>query len=305
MEMQQLHAFVILAQYENMSMVAQVLNTSQPQVSKLISSLEAELGVQLFDRVGRGLRLSEHGRLFLQYAEEALNSMQHGRIAMKNLRNSLLGTVHIGTFAFAQAVMPCCLAYTGKNPHVNFFFPQNSNIRQQDMDLILAPFTQGHYTSEGDFPISFPILEEDFFLVLSPRFRDYPSGKASIDLRETKDFPYIIMGQFHLSPNSDYSLVQTMVNILNFTPRVAYQPNEFATKMMLVDQGAGVAFLPTVCLSTARLLVPDLRVFSIENFSTRRSVLLARKKRAVLTPAANDFWDFALEFFHQPPDTWE
>ncbi len=305
MEMQQLHAFTLLAEYENMSTVAQILNTSQPQVSKLIASLEAELGVLLFDRIGRGLRLNEHGRLFRQYADDALNSMQRGRMAMKNLRNSLLGTVHIGAFAFLQAVMPCCLAYTKENPYVNFFYPQNSGIRQRDMDMILSPFSHGHYVAEGDFPVSFPILEEDFFLVLSPRFREYPLGKESIDLRETANFPYIIMGQFHLAPNSDYGIIQTIVNVLNFTPQVAYQPNEFATKMLLVDQGAGVAFLPTVCLSTAKLLVPDLRIFAIENFSTRRAVVLARKKRSMMTPSANDFWDFALEFFHQPPDTRE
>lgn len=76
MEMLQLRVFSLLSQYENMSTVAQILNTSQPQISKLLASLEAELGVQLFDRVGRGLRLNEHGQLFGPYAEETLNSMQ-------------------------------------------------------------------------------------------------------------------------------------------------------------------------------------------------------------------------------------
>ena len=46
MEMLQLRVFSLLSQYENMSTVAQILNTSQPQISKLLASLEAELGVQ-------------------------------------------------------------------------------------------------------------------------------------------------------------------------------------------------------------------------------------------------------------------
>ena len=90
MEMLQLRVFSLLSQYENMSTVAQILNTSQPQISKLLASLEAELGVQLFDRVGRGLRLNEHGQLFGPYAEETLNSMQSAQLAMKNVATIFL-----------------------------------------------------------------------------------------------------------------------------------------------------------------------------------------------------------------------
>ena len=113
--------------------------SSQPQISKLIASLEAELGVRLFDRVGRGLRISEHGQLFCQYAEEALASMQSAKMAMKNLRNSILGTVRIGTFAFAPILNPCLLAYTKKEPNVNFCYIQRSlSSLKRDIDILLT-----------------------------------------------------------------------------------------------------------------------------------------------------------------------
>lgn len=303
MEMLQLHAFTILARYENMSMVAQDLNTSQPQVSKLITSLEAELGVQLFDRVGRGLRLNEHGRLFRQYAEDALSSMKSGKIAMKNLRNALLGTIRLGTFAFASILDPCILSFTQKNAYVNFRYSKNPDTLQRDVDIILVPFQQGHYSAERHFPVSFRVLEEDFYLVVTPKLHVFPRGKTSIDLLDTKDFPYIVMERSNVYPSSDHGIIENMTNLLGFTPHIAYEPCEFVTKMLLVARGAGVAFLPSACLPTARLLSPDLQVFSIENFSTHRSVLLARKRRSLMPPAAAAFWDHAVEFFHQPPDT--
>lgn len=65
MEILQLSAFVSLAKTLYMPLTAQELNTSQSHISKLIGSLEAELGVKLFDRIGRRIILNEHGKLFL------------------------------------------------------------------------------------------------------------------------------------------------------------------------------------------------------------------------------------------------
>lgn len=303
MEMQQLHAFSLLAQYENMSTVAQILNTSQPQISKLIASLEAELGVRLFDRVGRGLRISEHGQLFCQYAEEALASMQSAKMAMKNLRNSILGTVRIGTFAFAPILNPCLLAYTKKEPNVNFCYIQRSlSSLKRDIDILLTSSENGYYTAENHFPVYCNLFEEEYYMILSPKFRDYPEGKTSIDLHETKDFPFIVMGQSHPYKTHTYDMLQAFSNVIGFTPRVAYEVNEFVFKVLLVSEGAGIAFLPKVCLPAAKTIAPDLRILSIERYSTTRSVLLARQRRGEMSPAANDFWDFAIEYFHQPAD---
>ena len=59
MELLQLEMFSHLAKYENMSVVAQIMNTSQPHISRMLASLEAELNVRLFDRVGRNILLNE------------------------------------------------------------------------------------------------------------------------------------------------------------------------------------------------------------------------------------------------------
>ena len=95
MEFLQMNAFVSLAQSLHMPVTAQELNTTQSHISKLIASLEAELGVKLFDRVGRGIVLNEHGKLFYEYAAGALRLMNDGQTALKGVKNSVLGTVKI------------------------------------------------------------------------------------------------------------------------------------------------------------------------------------------------------------------
>lgn len=303
MEMQQLHAFSLLAQYENMSTVASLLNTSQPQISKLIAALEAELGVQLFDRVGRGLRLSKHGQLFCQYADDTLISMNRAKMAMKNLHNSVLGTVRLGTFAFAPILNRCILSYHQEKPEVNFRYSYRSLYSlRKDIDIVLTASESGHYTAENYFPVSCKLFEEKYFVVLSPKFKDYPPEKTSIDLYETKDFPYIVMAQAHPYKAHIYDMLQSFSNVVGFTPRVAFEVNEFFFKVLLVSEGAGIAFLPEVCLPAAKQIDSTLRFFTIEHYTTTRSVLLARQRRNVLSQAANDFWDFALEYFHHPAD---
>lgn len=303
MEMLQLRVFSLLSQYENMSTVAQILNTSQPQISKLLASLEAELGVQLFDRVGRGLRLNEHGQLFGPYAEETLNSMQSAQLAMKNVRNNILGTIHLGACAFAPILNPCILAYRQKEPNVNFCYDRLTEFSgRRKLDLILTSSSNDYYTAESHFPVSCKLFEEDYFVIFSPKLYNFPEEKTSIDLQETRDFPYIIMSNSYPYDAKNYNRLSAFNEIVGFMPRVAYEVNEFVFKVLLVSEGAGLAFLPEICLSAAKQIAPNIRIFSIEKYKSTRSVLLARRRRNSLSPAVIDFWNFALDFFHRPAD---
>ena len=117
MDQLQLEIFSILSQYENMSSAASVMNISPSQVSKLLASLEAEMGVKLFDRVGRGIRLNEHGRVFSQYARTALGGIHGAKAAMRNLHNSYLGRLVICTMAYAPILGKCIRAYARLNPN--------------------------------------------------------------------------------------------------------------------------------------------------------------------------------------------
>lgn len=150
MELLQMSAFVSLAQTQHMPLTAQELNTTQSHISKLVASLEAELGVKLFDRVGRGIVLNEHGKLFYEYASGALRLMRDGQSALKKVRHSVLGTVKIGCYAFTPIIHPCIKAFALQNPMVDFHFSevqqQDANILMNTTDLVLAATRGETYT---------------------------------------------------------------------------------------------------------------------------------------------------------------
>lgn len=76
MERNQILFFVKAAEYEHMTRAAEELNVSQPYLSNSISELESELGVKLFDRVGRGIKLNSYGEILYRYASQFIS--MHG-----------------------------------------------------------------------------------------------------------------------------------------------------------------------------------------------------------------------------------
>src|ERR687885_2468093 len=75
---------------------------AQPSLSEQIRRLEAELGVSLFARAGRGLELTDAGRLFLPHAERTLEDAREAAESVREVRDVTGGTVAFGTFGSAH-----------------------------------------------------------------------------------------------------------------------------------------------------------------------------------------------------------
>lgn len=78
MNLAQLQGFVYTAQTGSITQGARQAYVSQPAMTKMIQELEKELGVRLFDRIGRGIQINDAGRLFLNYVESGLDQIEEG-----------------------------------------------------------------------------------------------------------------------------------------------------------------------------------------------------------------------------------
>jgi LysR family pca operon transcriptional activator len=79
LRLRHLRCFLEIARAESVSLAAEQLNITQPAVSRSLKELEDMLGTHLFDRVGRGLRLNEAGRVFQSHAAASMVELMRGQ----------------------------------------------------------------------------------------------------------------------------------------------------------------------------------------------------------------------------------
>ncbi len=102
MELYQLKTFATVAHEGHLTRAAERLNTSQPSVSAHIKALEEELGVTLFERTPKGMKLTPQGLLLKQKADQVLQAADAMRFAADQLKDELTGEVRLGLHADPQ-----------------------------------------------------------------------------------------------------------------------------------------------------------------------------------------------------------
>src|ERR671932_278377 len=119
MTLQQLAYFLAAADAGSFSAAAEELHMAQPSLSEQIRRLEAELGVELFARAGRGLTLTEAGRLLRPHAQRTLADAEEAAASVREVRDLAGGTVVFGTFSSAHHYLLGGLVQEFRSRHPN------------------------------------------------------------------------------------------------------------------------------------------------------------------------------------------
>src|SRR3954469_12639604 len=117
MTLQQLHYVLAAIEHGSFSAAAQALHLAQPSLSEQVRRLEAELGVTLFQRVGRGLVLTEAGRALRPHAEAALAAIERARESVGAIRELRGGLAAFGTFGTARTYLGADLVEDFRRSH--------------------------------------------------------------------------------------------------------------------------------------------------------------------------------------------
>ena len=147
MQLKQLQYFLDLAETEHLTQSANNLFVTQSTISHGIRQLENELGVQLFERIGRGLVISQAGTQFKSYASRALQEISSGKMELSQLSNLQTGVLTIGVIpTFLNSLIPSVAAmFSEKYPGIQL------SIRDLRADLIEMQLVSG----ELDLGIAF------------------------------------------------------------------------------------------------------------------------------------------------------
>lgn len=124
MELTPLRYFQTIASARHITRAAQRLGVTQPALSAAVKKLEAELGVELLHRTGRGVDLTDAGRAFLRHAEEALRAADAAGKAARSIAGLEAGSIRVGGGATAMTYLlpPVVSAVRQHHPGLVFFF---------------------------------------------------------------------------------------------------------------------------------------------------------------------------------------
>jgi DNA-binding transcriptional LysR family regulator len=146
MELRHLRYFVIVAEEQNLTRAAARLRISQPPLSRQIRDLENELGVSLFDRGGKSLRLTEAGRLFVVEAHSILQHVDASVDLVKSVASGKRGKVRVGYAASPtiEILRHSLQIFHESHPHIKVDLRDMASLailrglREGDLDVALT-----------------------------------------------------------------------------------------------------------------------------------------------------------------------
>jgi DNA-binding transcriptional LysR family regulator len=285
MELLQLKYFQVAARMQHMTQAARSLHISQPALSKMIASLEAELGTKLFEREPKSIRLNEHGKLFLHQVDIALQALEDGKLQLQDLGGSASPAVSLDVRVSSHLLPDLLADFRKECPAAEFHLLQHSTFEGAAIfDLCLS---DGAELPPGTTSLS--LLEEEIFVAVPA---DHPlADRTQIGLKELREESFI-----SLPPGKSLrETTDAFCRLAGFTPRIRFESDDPAMVRGLIRAGQGVAFLPAITWGGST--GPDVVLLRLEESWCKRSIALSWPQERYLTHTAALFRDFAVNYF--------
>jgi LysR family transcriptional regulator, transcription activator of glutamate synthase operon len=292
MELRQIKYFIEVATREHVTEAADALHVAQSAVSRQIANLEDELGVELFMREGRNVKLTTVGRIFLEHVEIGLNEIERAKQKVDEFLDPESGTIRIGfPNSLASNTLPTVIsAFREQHPKIGFQLRQatvNQLVKaviKGDIDLSFIAPVPNHKEVRGN------IFFTERLMALLPI--DHPlADLSSIRLEQLRNDPFVLFRE-------DLALRDIVVNAckqVGFRPHVAFEGEDSESIKGLVSAGLGVSLLPEVTLIDN---VPRETVkIPISEPNVTRTVGVITPKNRDLAPSEKLFFEFLKEFY--------
>ena len=283
---QQLEGFVEIVRQGRLGAAALVLHVTQPALTARVQALEASLGTQVFERTGRGLKLTEAGRAFLPFAQRALGAIDEGRAVVGEIARGGAGRLAIGTApAVGNYVLPGLLRrYVERWPDVRLAV--RSGHSEEIADLVAGGEIDIGLVRRRDYRgLDVRLLYEDELRLVVPPGHPFDSLRQVTVARLATERLVL----FDRS-SSYFELTNSIFRSAGVEPRGTLELDTIDAAMQMVKAGLGVALLPGV--STAgEIERGSLRVVRLVDVPPIRRQVMAIQRPGTRPPAA-PLWNF-------------
>lgn len=253
MDIKEMQSFFTVVDEGNISLAAQRLELAQPALSRQMKKLEASLGVRLFERGNRHIRLTEAGRIFYERVSRILSMVEATKEEILELGSGIAGTIRLGTITTSGAsfLPPIIKEFHQRYPKITFQIWEGEGARILDLlDHRLIEIAITRTAVDENIYTSFTLPKEALILAMSKDFaKNFP--KDTVALQELAPFPLII-------PLRWKNIFLTQCKKIGFTPHFFCVSDSIVQDVLMARLSLGIALLP---LATKNLLLGDELIY--------------------------------------------
>jgi LysR family nitrogen assimilation transcriptional regulator len=283
MELRQLEYFIAIAESSSFSRAAVRLSVAQPVLSRQIKALEEELGAELYHRTGRGIVLSEAGKLLEQHARGILETTAGAKSAISALGATATGRAVIGMPPSVGAVLTATLVR-----QFHSAFPKVSlGVMEGFSGHVLEWLTMGRidvavlYNAPRTSTLAAaPLLTDELFL-LGPVSDPADAGMGSVPASRLAQIPLILPSR----PHGLRLLVDDSLSRVGVSPNVQVEIDAMPSTLSLVESGVGYTILSYSCVHHL-ISAGRIRCWSIVQPTITRSLVVATSSLRPMSKAA-------------------
>ncbi|MDY3870927.1 MAG: selenium metabolism-associated LysR family transcriptional regulator [Clostridiaceae bacterium] len=298
MDIKQLEVFTAVVDSNSFSKAAEQLHLTQPTVSTHIASLEKELKIKLIVRTTKEIFPSEAGKLLYQYARKILRTRKEAVEAIQAYSKEMCGTIHIAASTIpGQYFLPKLLrSFREKYPDIQFAMETTDS--QEVVAAVASRAAEiGFCGTLLDAPkCTYQDFADDRLVLITPNTRKYRQyQKKGFPVRRILDESFISRESGSGTRKETEQFLREMgVDVSQLKVAVEVRSTDNIKKM--VSEGLGIAVISRAAAEND-CQFGNLLAFDFDSVSLRRKLYIVRHKKGILSPIAQTFYDFAIDYY--------
>lgn len=284
MQLQQLRYFISAAHFLSFSNAARYHMIPQSAISKTIAALESELGIKLFIRENRTVRLTQAGQFFLDSVSAAINTLDNAveRLSAGENTYHIRVSVCAGIYVFRKIIQ----SFSKLHPEYRFtILEQYPNV----IDPNSYDVAFGNETTISPHLHTAKLFSERMMMAVSDKY--LPELPTHVHAGELAQHPFV-----GFLPSFRYQkMIDAFCTLHNVDLHPAIQVDSGLTMVKLIEDGAGIGVLPEITW-TDDLENKKIRLVPIEEKEFRQSMFILWKKGEMITEGLQTFIDYAQSY---------
>lgn len=281
MDILQLKYFLVAAEYEHMTKAAQSLHIAQPALSQSIKHLEEELGVTLFERKNRSIRLNASGKLLQSELLPIINSLDSLPGRLKEAEKQASHTIQLNILAASALITQSIISFKKLYPEVNFRLLQSAD--EIDFDICIS------CTGSDKIPKESILLVNEKILLAVPSMSGYAKLK-SISLSQVESEGFISFSGAKPFRN----ICDNYCKQVGFKPKIIFESDNQEAIKNLIESNLGVAFWPEY--TWGKVTANNLALIPIHEPECSRTIYAVKNQNLINCKYANVFLDHLSKF---------